>query len=874
MNVNIFKPVSIKAKMTILTLVIFMTGIWSLAYYASRILHDDMEKLLGEQQFSTVSIVAQQINDDMRDRMLALETVAREVSPAMLNNPAALQNLLEQRPLLQIMFNGGAWVARLDGTAIADVPNSAKRIGFNYMDRDYMVAALKEGRASIGRPVIGKQLKSPIFVMAVPVRDNGGNVIGALMGVTDLGRRNFLDNLSQSRYGKTGGFLLITPQYRQIITATDNKRIMEVLPAAGVNRYVDRNIAGYEGHAVLVNALGEEQLASVKQIPAAGWYVLLGTPTTEAFEPIRTLQRHMLLAAIVLTLLAGGMIWWLTSRLLRSQLSPMITAAEMVNALAAENRTPQLLPVIRQDEIGQLVGGFNRLLLTLGQRENALKEKEDNLKISLHSIGDAVIATDVAGRVTRMNPTAERLCGWPLADAAGRPLAEVFRIINADTRQVVADPVHMVMASGQVVGLANHTLLLARDGQEYQIADSAAPIRNAADEIVGVVLVFSDVTEKYRAEQNLRESEKRYRLLVENLSSGVVVHAPDTAILFSNPMASTLLGLSEDQMRGKEAIDPAWCFISENGTPLTLEEYPVNRVRSSGEPHADLVLGIRRPDRIEPVWVQCYSYPVTGAEGEILQIVVTFIDITGRKRIEEDLRVKTAEIEQFIYTVSHDLRSPLVTVKTFMGYVEKDLAEGNREQLAQDMVYINGAADKMKLLLDELLEFSRIGRIEAAPAEVLLGELLDDVLGTLAGTITERSVDFRLPAPGLMLCADLSRLRQLWQNLIENAIKYSRDDVSPRIEIGWRLVNAETVFSVRDNGIGIDPLYHSKIFGIFEKLEPKSPGAGLGLTMVQRIVERYGGRIWVESEGEGKGSCFRFTLPWAVKTAVGKEGLS
>ncbi|MDO8786911.1 MAG: PAS domain S-box protein [Sulfuritalea sp.] len=135
------------------------------------------------------------------------------------------------------------------------------------------------------------------------------------------------------------------------------------------------------------------------------------------------------------------------------------------------------------------------------QAEATLKESEENLAITLHSIGDAVIATDAAGRVTRMNATAERLSGWTLADAMGRPLADVFRIINATTRKPVTDPVQLVMEHGQVVGLANHTVLLARDGKEYQIADSAAPIRNAAGEIVGVVLVFSDVTEKYRAQE-------------------------------------------------------------------------------------------------------------------------------------------------------------------------------------------------------------------------------------------------------------------------------------------------------------------------------------------------------------------------------------
>jgi signal transduction histidine kinase len=232
-----------------------------------------------------------------------------------------------------------------------------------------------------------------------------------------------------------------------------------------------------------------------------------------------------------------------------------------------------------------------------------------------------------------------------------------------------------------------------------------------------------------------------------------------------------------------------------------------------------------------------------------------------RSQAEEELRKKNEEIEQFIYTVSHDLRSPLVTVKTFMGYLEKDMAEGNREQLAQDIQFINGAADKMKLLLDELLELSRIGRIETSSVRVSLKEILSETLEVLAGAISERTVDFRLPDTDLMLFGDRPRLCQIWQNLVENAVRYSRDDTIPRIELGVQQAGGETIFSVRDNGRGIDPKYHHKIFGIFEKLDPKSPGAGLGLSMVQRIVEKCGGRIWVESEGIATGSCFFFTLP-------------
>jgi signal transduction histidine kinase len=170
----------------------------------------------------------------------------------------------------------------------------------------------------------------------------------------------------------------------------------------------------------------------------------------------------------------------------------------------------------------------------------------------------------------------------------------------------------------------------------------------------------------------------------------------------------------------------------------------------------------------------------------------------------------------------------------------------------------------MKLMLDELLELSRIGRVESPTVRVSLRDVLAETVAILAGIISERKVDISRPDTDLMLSGDHPRLCQIWQNLIENAIKYSRDGRIPRIELGVRQMGGETVFFVRDNGIGIDPQYHSKIFGIFEKLDPKSPGAGLGLSMVMRIVEKFGGRIWVESDGIDKGSCFFFTLPQAV----------
>jgi diguanylate cyclase (GGDEF)-like protein/PAS domain S-box-containing protein len=618
---------------TLFMLAIFVLSIWALSYFASRLLREDMERLLGEQQFSTVSFVAAQVGEEIGERFAAMEFTANEVDEAMMASAPALLALLENRPILQSLFSAGILVVGPDGTTLASVPVALGRVGVNYLERSHIATALREGKRAIGKPVISKQVHAPVVGMAVPIRNARGQVIGALAGAIDLSKPNFLDKITRQNYGRTGGFLIIDPSYRLIVTATDRKRIMEVLPVAGVNRFVDRNIAGYEGYSVLINALGEEQLASVKQIPAAGWYALLGTPVPEAFAPIHNMQRQILLATFFLTLLAGGLTWWL----LRRELAPLITTVGAMVALSKANQIPKPLHDTSQSEVGQLTRSFNRLIETWTQREDALKKSEQNLAITLDSIGDAVISTDQAGHVTSMNPAAERLSGWSLAEAMHRPFAEVFHIVHGDTRKAMPDPVHWVMARGQVVALDDHALLLARDGKEYRIADSAAPMRNAAGGIVGVVLVFTDITERYLAQVALKSSEQSYRTLLDNLSSGVVVHRPDASILFSNPIAASLLGLTHDQLMGKSAPDPDWCLLQEDGAPMPVEDYPVNRVIAHGEPIRNQVVGVRHPKRSEPSWGLCNAYPMRDEDGNLLQVVVTFTDITERRKYENQL---------------------------------------------------------------------------------------------------------------------------------------------------------------------------------------------------------------------------------------------
>jgi signal transduction histidine kinase len=233
-----------------------------------------------------------------------------------------------------------------------------------------------------------------------------------------------------------------------------------------------------------------------------------------------------------------------------------------------------------------------------------------------------------------------------------------------------------------------------------------------------------------------------------------------------------------------------------------------------------------------------------------------------RERFIQELEAKNAELERFVYTVSHDLKSPLVTINGFLGYLKKDALAGNMERMQTDLERITDATEKMQRLLGELLELSRIGRMMNPPEEVRFGEIVSEAVALVYGQMEARGVEVRI-APDLPpVRGDRARLVEVVQNLIDNAVKFMGQQSQPCIEIGTRGADEHgyPIFYVSDNGIGIDPQYHEKVFGLFNKLEPHTEGTGVGLALVKRIIEVHGGRIWVESKGEGHGTAFCFII--------------
>ena len=234
----------------------------------------------------------------------------------------------------------------------------------------------------------------------------------------------------------------------------------------------------------------------------------------------------------------------------------------------------------------------------------------------------------------------------------------------------------------------------------------------------------------------------------------------------------------------------------------------------------------------------------------------------GRERLIRELEAKNAELESFTYTVSHDLRSPLVTIKGFLAHLVRDVETGDRARAEADVARIRGAADKMERLLADLLELSRVGRIVKPPSDCPFEEIVHEALFLLQGRLAARGIPVEV-APGLpRVWGDRARLVQVVQNLIDNALKFSTPGPEARILVGCRPGPDGTapVLFVRDRGIGIAPEHLETVFGLFRRLDPHIEGSGIGLALVRRIVEVHGGRCWVESEGPGKGATFCFTL--------------
>lgn len=413
---------------------------------------------------------------------------------------------------------------------------------------------------------------------------------------------------------------------------------------------------------------------------------------------------------------------------------------------------------------------------------------------------------------------------------------------------------NILMVAGGLWFFGKALMASDRANREAQDARSALDMKTRELELANEVIAR-------QSEESLRQSESRTRALLEAIPDMIFEMDREGIILNFVPSSTMHPLMPPDQFLGRN--------ISQVMPPDVTQK---------------TMLYIERT--LETGMLQVFEYKLyTESESEYFEasiiknddesVIAMVRDITVRKWVETEreklieilekqkaeLEEKNAELTQFTYTVSHDLKSPLVTINGYLGYLEQDAASGNIERLKKDTRRIQEAANKMHKLLTELLELSRVGRLMNQPEDIPFNSLVNDAMDIVHGQIEKLHITVQTQPNLPTVRGDRQRLTEVLQNLIDNAAKYMGDQPAPLIEIGQHgEEDGKPLLFVRDNGIGIAPEYHERIFGLFNKLDARSDGTGVGLALVKRIIEFHGGRIWVQSEA-GKGSTFYFTLP-------------
>jgi len=400
-----------------------------------------------------------------------------------------------------------------------------------------------------------------------------------------------------------------------------------------------------------------------------------------------------------------------------------------------------------------------------------------------------------------------------------------------------------------------------REGKPAWFEIVAAPVAPEDGSPQAVMELGLPADARKRAEQALRESEARYRALsqefhaiLDAIPDTLVQLSPDLTVRWANRGAARGVGRGLEDLVGRRCHEVWHC------RPAPCDACPVQACLRSGRTEE---LCVVTPD--DRAW-DLRAAPVLDEAGVARGAVEMARDVTDQRRTERereallrDLSAKNALLEQFTQTVSHDLKGPLTTIRGFAALLDRELDAERDERAKAHARHIGTAAERMKELLEALRDFSRAGhsgRREPVP----LGQMAREALDAYALQLAERGVHV-VVAPDLpTVRGDRVRLREVLENLVANALKFQGDQPSPRIEIGQRMGSRGTIVFVRDNGVGIEPQHQQRIFELFEKLNPRMEGSGVGLAIVRRIVEAHGGTVWVESAGLGKGSTFCFTL--------------
>jgi len=505
-----------------------------------------------------------------------------------------------------------------------------------------------------------------------------------------------------------------------------------------------------------------------------------------------------------------------------------------------------------------------------GRADDPVFDRRDWLQITLSCIGDGVITADAEGRVNYLNPVAEELTGWSLDDATGLEVEQVFRIVNETTREPVDQPVRKVIERGLTVGLGNHTILIARDGGERPIDDSAAPIKDDRDRVVGVVLIFRDITDRRRGEL-LAESARLYaESILKTVREPLIILDARLHVRSANRAFYEAFQVHPPETEGHFIYDLGNGQWDIPGLRTLLEEIvPLNNSFENFAVEHDFEdIGYKA------MLLNARRFP---PEDKYELILLAIQDVTEKRRAEEQMKSLVEELaradrrkDEFLAMLAHELRGPLSAIGAAValserGGLSEEDAAWSREVSGRQVAHLSR-------LIDDLLDVSRIttGKILLSNEPVEVRTAVERAVAVNRHRITAQDLEFSLALSDrpMVVMADPTRLEQILFNLLNNAAKYT--PAGGRIWLTADPEGGEVVVRVRDTGVGIRPEMLPHIFDLFTQvdtsLQRAQGGLGIGLTLVKTLVEMHGGTVSARSDGPARGSEFTVRLPAFVQS--------
>ncbi len=872
---------SLKTRVTAFSLLVFVASIWSLTFLIGRLQRDDIVDLVGRAQFSTVSFLADDITQELGDRLEAMEMIAEQLEDVGMQRPEKMQALLAQRPVFTNFFNAGVFITGTDGVALASLPESRKRVGQSFMDRDFIAGALKDGKPVIGKPVMGRLMPSGIIGMAVPIRDKQDRIIGALAGVTNLGEPNFLDIIVKNRYGDSGGYLLTMPSERLIITANDKSWSMTRLSESPPDALTARFRRGEEGFGVGPDQYGRERLAASKNVGLVDWQLAVSLPAEEAFAPVWAMQRRMQLLALAMSLVAAALTWWW----LRRQFQPLSQAVAELADMTGTQRDLRALPVARHDEIGRLIVGFNRLIEQVDRQQAQLAQERQALRNVIMGTGAGTWELDLVTGDVALNDRWAEIIGYTLDEL--RPFSEKTWASHCHPE----DYVRVSQALGRYIGGEGESFeascrMRHKDGNWVWIHTRAKISERSPD---GHPLRISgtnvDITREKAAEDEIARTSALLQAVLDSASGVAVIAAgPDLTVTLFNKGAEMLLGYDADEVVGSRkatdlfepaAMERRLAELRDQGRATTLDEMLAD-LAASGRKIESTFVGRDGRTVLAALWIT----RLLNAQGEPVGYLGVGYDIRKEKSYETSLIEARDQAEQatraksqFVSNMSHEIRTPMNAILGLLQLLQ------NTELSHRQLDYVGkaeGAAKSLLGLINDILDISKLdaGKMELDLQPFRLDNLLADLSVILSTGVSDKPVEVLFdisPQTPRALVGDAMRLKQVLINLGGNAIKFTLEGtVVLQIRVLEQGTGSSTLrFSVIDTGIGIAPDQKKRIFEGFSQAEASTTrrfgGSGLGLSICQQLVRLMGGTLTLESTlGQGSRFDFIVTLPHAA----------